>query len=93
MGISVVINGKNVTEIEFDETTLPQPSFEYNMGRVRDKRNNLLSESDWTQTVDSPLTDAQKYAWAEYRQQLRDLPSTLTTQEDIDNLTWPTLSE
>lgn len=38
---------------------------------VRTHRNKLLSECDWTQLADSPVS---KYEWAEYRQQLRDLP-------------------
>lgn len=41
---------------------------------VREKRKALLSECDWTQTVDAPLSDAQKAAWAAYRQALRDIP-------------------
>ena len=41
---------------------------------IRNKRTALLKESDWTQTVDSPLSAEQKQAWATYRQALRDLP-------------------
>ena len=41
--------------------------------RMRLHRNRLLSESDWTQTADAPVDQA---AWATYRQQLRDFPST-----------------
>ena len=52
--------------------------------RIRNKRNYLLSESDWTQVADAP---GDKAAWATYRQALRDLPSTGT---DPDALTWPT---
>lgn len=54
---------------------------------LRQERDSLLAQSDWTQTVDSPLTDAQKYSWAEYRQQLRDLPSTVV---DVYNPIYPT---
>lgn len=36
------------------------------------RRNVLLAGSDWTQLPDAP---ADKTAWAEYRQQLRDLPN------------------
>ncbi len=34
-----------------------------------------LSESDWTQAVDSPLSEEDKQKWKEYRQALRDAPS------------------
>lgn len=53
---------------------------------LRTKRNVLLQESDWTQSADSPLTDAQKQAWSSYRTQLRNLPSVTT---DPRNPTWP----
>ena len=45
------------------------------------ERHNLLVDSDWTQLPDSPLTDAEKQAWATYRQQLRDFPATWTLGE------------
>jgi hypothetical protein len=37
---------------------------------LRQQRNELLSESDWTQTLDAPVN---RQAWAEYRQKLRDI--------------------
>jgi len=50
---------------------------------IRNQRNRLLLESDWTQLSDSP---ADKTAWAVYRQALRDI----TQQSDPFNLIWPT---
>lgn len=51
-------------------------------------RNAKLTECDWTQGVDSPLTDAKKLEWATYRQALRDFDySAVTTHVGI---TWPT---
>lgn len=41
-------------------------------GSVRQRRNALLVESDWTQISDVPVD---KQAWATYRQALRDLPN------------------
>jgi hypothetical protein len=49
---------------------------------IRQRRNSLLKDSDWTQLADVALTTDQKTAWAQYRQQLRDLPQTL----DIANI-------
>lgn len=54
---------------------------------VRAERNQRLSACDWTQLADAPLTDAEKADWAEYRQALRDLP---TTQTDPFDIVWPT---
>lgn len=58
--------------------------------KVRRNRNLLLTESDWTQVADSPLTDSKKAEWVTYRQTLRDLPSAQSSVTDIDNITWPT---
>jgi hypothetical protein len=54
--------------------------------QIRSIRNQYLSDCDWTQLSDSPLTAEQKTAWATYRQELRDI----TLQEDPFNIVWPT---
>jgi hypothetical protein len=54
---------------------------------LREKRDQLLYQTDWTQLPVNPLTTEQKALWENYRQQLRDLPDTVT---DIDNVVWPT---
>ena len=54
---------------------------------VREQRDLLLQQSDWTQSNDSPLSAEQKQEWATYRQALRDLPSNTT---DFTNPAWPT---
>jgi hypothetical protein len=45
---------------------------------MRDERNSLLAQSDWTQSADSPLSDSKKQEWANYRQALRDFPASWT---------------
>lgn len=50
---------------------------------VRMQRNNRLSRCDWTQVLDAQVD---RTAWAEYRQQLRDL----TTQPGFPfSVVWP----
>lgn len=56
------------------------------MAMVRAKRNKMLSDCDWTQMSDSPLSAQQKADWADYRQALRNVPS----QEDPFAIVWPT---
>ena len=52
---------------------------------VREQRNKLLSESDWTQLADAPV-DA--VIWSNYRQELRDV----TKQDGFPfNIIWPEL--
>lgn len=59
----------------------------------RRARDYKLLESDWTQLVDSPLTEEQKELWAIYRQQLRDLPDIIEDPEplvnDPNHPSWP----
>ncbi len=57
---------------------------------VRLQRNTLLTESDWTQMPDSPLSSSVKTAWATYRQALRDLPTTNSSVTEEADVVWPT---
>ena len=45
------------------------------MAQIRGTRNQLLKDCDWTQIPDCTVD---KQTWATYRQELRDLPSTIT---------------
>ena len=64
------------------------------MRRLRIQRDALLKETDWTQGKDVPVGIQSSYV--NYRQQLRDLPSTATpvldetTAVGISGVTWPT---
>ena len=71
-------------------TTLPDTTY-----MTRQRRNERLKESDWTQMPDSPLSDTKKAEWATYRQQLRDMMSSYTDSESntVENTTFPTPPE
>lgn len=53
--------------------------------RVRNQRDILLTETDYTQLPDTPITEASKLEFQSYRQALRDL----TLQSDPYNIVWP----
>ncbi|CAB4175195.1 Phage tail assembly chaperone protein [uncultured Caudovirales phage] len=55
---------------------------------IKNRRNILLLNSDWTQLPNSPLTLQQQQAWTTYRQALRDIPG--QTGYPL-NVVWPTL--
>jgi hypothetical protein len=57
---------------------------------MRQRRNIKLSECDWTQGADSPLTAEKKAEWATYRQALRDMPTEYTTISNREDVVWPT---
>ena len=60
------------------------------MRLLREERNRKLAETDWWAGQDLTMTQDQK----DYRQALRDLPSTsepkLDEQGNLTNVTWPT---
>jgi len=56
------------------------------MAYLRHVRDILIGLTDWTQAVDSPLTQEQQQAWAAYRQSLRDLPAAWNGEGSIP---WP----
>lgn len=78
---------RDLTQEEIDAAAA-QPVIDY-WSSVRYQRNQKLTESDWTQLPDSPLTDAQKLNWRTYRQALRDV----TNQTDPANIAWPLTPE
>jgi len=58
--------------------------------QIRAERDKLLTESDWTQANDTPLTDANVAKWKTYRTSLRDLPSDQSSKTKYSDITWPT---
>jgi hypothetical protein len=70
--------GPNDELIEVDELLIQTKIAELQsaepMRQLRQKRNQLLQQTDWRMTTDYPYSD--QTAWASYRTQLRDLPMT-----------------
>jgi hypothetical protein len=63
-----------------------QTNINHQAGKLRNQRNAMLAQCDWTQGKDIP--DAISGPWAVYRQALRDV----TDQPDFPNtITWPEL--
>jgi hypothetical protein len=56
---------------------------------IRQIRDGILSATDWTQTIDSPLSDADKLKWQTFRQELRDLPAKYANASSILDVVFP----
>jgi len=71
----------------WNQTSASQTEIDYRLESqwfiIRQTRDELLAECDWTQLGDIPSDTKSK--WTEYRQQLRDI----TTQENPFNILWP----
>ena len=63
---------------------------------LREERNKLIAETDWTQLKDIDLDIIRERNWKNYRQALRDLPAksnpklTENGQLDMSSVNWPT---
>ena len=68
----------------------PEQAAEGQLNALRQLRNLRLSECDWTQLVDSDLTDEQKAKWQTYRQRLRDVTKHFKTRSEVE---WPELDQ
>lgn len=89
---------QNAKQVIADEEARIQYDWEWNRDwttLLRQNRSKRLTDSDWTQMSDNSLTEEQKELWRTYRQQLRDLPSTLTEEQyrelvrDENHELWP----
>ena len=56
------------------------------LASLREERNRLLAETDFYALSDVKMSAEM----TTYRQELRDLPSGLSTVSDVENVTWPT---
>lgn len=86
-----VIRAENAAKME--ERVLPPSNEEilisFQLENIRTERNQKLRASDWTQGADVP--DSIKTPYATYRQQLRDLPTTISLPKmPLEESDWPT---
>ena len=79
---SVYVQTYNITDA--DEETINKRR-EIKWSEVRSNRDSLLSECDWTQFNDSPISGSTLIDWQTYRQSLRDI----TNQSTPYDITWP----
>jgi len=87
------INGNRVqfTEAEelardAEEQAWRDGAFDRKIADLRQRRNSLLSATDFYGLQDVSMTQDM----TNYRQALRDLPSGLSTVEDVEAVTFPT---
>ena len=98
------LNGENYEDLTwYEENTLRKPTLDELLSKyeehlatrpideLRIQRNELLERTDRYATLDYPHPNVDaKQAWFDYRQALRDLP---TTTEDPATPVWPTPPE
>ena len=102
-----VVRGGNYSDIEWLDKTETMPTEDEINAKiselevaeparqVREIRDRLLAESDWTQSRDVVLLN--DTTWKQYRQDLRDLPASASFTPKLDSngnldmssVTWP----
>ena len=88
-----LVNGERIQLTAEEEAQRDQEEADWNAGAfdraiadLRQRRNNLLSATDFYALSDVTMSDDMKT----YRQELRDLPEGKDTVEKCNNVTWPT---
>ncbi len=85
-GVKVPFTAEEETAWDAKEKAWADGALDRALFNLRDKRNSLLTQTDWWGASDNTMTDAQK----KYRQDLRDLTTGLDTVEKVNSVTWPT---
>ena len=88
-----MVNGEIINLTAEEEAICNARSAAWNDGKfdraiseLREQRNHLLAETDFYALSDVTMSEAMET----YRQELRDLPSGLSTVNDVNNVTYPT---
>ena len=85
-GVQIQFTAEEETARDAEEKAWSDGALDRALQNLRDKRNSLLSKTDWTANSDVTMSDAMKT----YRQQLRDITNGLETVDDVNNVIFPT---
>ena len=85
-GVKVPFTTEEETAWDAKEKAFTDGALDRALQNLRNKRDSLLSKTDWWGASDNTMTDAQK----KYRQDLRDLTNGLDTVEKVDKVVFPT---
>ena len=85
-GQRIQLTSEEEAQRDAEELAWTNNAFNRALDILRNKRNKLLSDTDFHANSDVTMSDAMRT----YRQQLRDLTNGLTTVEDVNNVVYPT---
>ena len=85
-GNIVPFTAEEEAQRDAEEQAFSDGSFDRAIADLRQKRNTLLSATDFHALSDNTMSADM----TTYRQNLRDLTNGLSTVEDVNNITWPT---
>ena len=85
-GVQVELTVAEVTAMEEQAVAWEAGAFDRAMADLRQKRNRLLSATDYLALSDNTMSADVKV----YRQALRDITEGLTTKEEVEAVEFPT---
>jgi len=85
-GVQVELTAAEVTAMEEQAVAWQAGAYDRAMADLRQKRNALLSATDYLALSDNTLS----IDMSNYRQALRDLTNSLTTVEEVEAVEFPT---
>ena len=88
-GVQVPLSAQEIAQKQAEEDAWKASAFDRAIAGLRQRRNALLSSCDWTVLSDSPLSETEKTAWLEYRQDLRDITERLDTEAKVKAVVFP----
>jgi hypothetical protein len=88
-GVQVELTAQEIAQRQAEATAWANGAFDRAIAGLRSKRNSLIASSDWTVLSDSPLSETEKTAWLEYRQDLRDITEGLNTEAKVKAVVFP----
>ena len=89
-GVKVPFTAEEEAQRDAEEQAWNDGAFDRAIADLRQRRNGLLSSSDWTQLPDTTLTNDEKTSWMNYRTELRNITNGLTTVEEVNSVAFPT---
>ena len=84
-GVRINLTPEEETARDAEEAAWAAGAFDRAMERLREDRTRKLASTDWYALQDVTLSDAM----TAYRQDLRDLPAGLSTEAEVEAVSWP----
>jgi hypothetical protein len=85
-GVQVELTAQEIAQRQAEEIAWNAGAFDRSLASLRQKRNALLSATDYLALSDNTLSAAM----SSYRQSLRDLTEGLSTVEQVNSVVFPT---
>ena len=84
-GVRINLTPEEEAARDAEEAAWEAGAFDRAIAGLRSDRTSRLSATDWYALQDVTMSDAM----AAYRQDLRDLPAGLSTEAEVEAVSWP----